>query len=400
MGSAASMHVALCTPISLKLLEHRLEHDGALPDGFRFPVAAFLVDELLKCGCEVTVVTSAYDCPRRMEWRGPRLRVIATPRRRPRLHCLDAYRREVRAMRQELAQAQPDIIHAQWTYEFADAALGTGIPCLVTARDAPWLIARHFRQFYRVYRAAYSSAWIVPRIRHLVCGSPHILRHYQREPGFRGDTCLIPNGLDERLFASGPKTAVRQAAQPVFQAVTEWNRLKNVPCLLRAFALVRRRMPGARLILLGRGMKAGEIAQTWAGPRGLCDGVAFQGERPYRDVLAAWQGSADIAVHTTREESFSMVVLEAMANGTPVVGGLHSGAVPWLLDDGQAGLLANIEDPADVARQMLRLAEDPVLYRDMSARAWTRARQAFTLQGAVKQYLAAYARVLGRHEPL
>lgn len=388
------MHVALCTPVSLRLLGPRLDHAGELPEGFSLPFAASLACQLLDRGCRVTVVTSAFDCPTRMAWQGPGLHVVATPRRRPRQYCFDLYRREVRGMRAALVEAQPDIVHAQWTYEFADAALGTRLPCLVTARDAPWLIAWHFRSLYRLYRAVYSSAWVVPRTRHLSCVSPHIERIFGREPGLRADVCVVPNGMDRREFVDAPRTALRNPAAPVFYAITEWNRLKNVPCLLRAFARVRREIPGARLVVNGPRMGPGQPGQRWAARQRLGDGVTFNGLRPHGELLRGLEQDADAVVHTTREESFSKVVLEAMVKGVPVVGGRRSGGVPWLLDGGQAGLLADIEDPSEVAAQMLRLVREPTLYRDLAARAWERARQEFTLDAVADRYLAAYQRVL------
>jgi hypothetical protein len=40
-------------------------------------------------------------------------------------------------MREALQREQPDILSAHWTYEFAAAAIATGIPHVVTAHDAP-----------------------------------------------------------------------------------------------------------------------------------------------------------------------------------------------------------------------------------------------------------------------
>jgi glycosyltransferase involved in cell wall biosynthesis len=296
-------------------------------------------------------------------------------------------------MAAELRQSGADVIHAEWTYEFADAALRAGRPCLVTGNDAPWLIAWHFRRAYRVLRALYSSLWVVPRIRHLTCVSPHIRRAYLREPLFRGACRVIPNGLAERHFAAAPRTSLRAPDAPVFGAATEWNPLKNVPCLLRAFGLVRRELPGARLLVCGPGLGAGEAAGRWAARWGLDVGVTFAGLKTHAEMLDTWAHAVDVAVHTTREESFSMVVLEAMAKGMPVVGGRHSGGVPWLLDGGRAGLLADVGRPEDVAAQMIRLARDPALYRETAARGWTRARSQFGLRSVAAQYLEAYAQV-------
>lgn len=391
------MHIALCTPVSLKLFDRHVEHAEALPDGFTYPFAFFLAMRLLDAGHRVTVVTSACDVPRRISWQGHggRLTVVATPRRRPRYYCWDVYRREVRAMCAELKQAAPDIIHAQWTYEFADAGLSAGLPCLVTARDAPWLIAWHFRRFYRLYRALYSSLWQVPRLRHLTCVSPHIRRLYMHEVFFKAESVgVVPNGLEREFFSGGPKARVNEREAPCFASVSGWNKLKNIPCLLRAFAAVRRRYPRATLLLMGGGLGQGQEAETWAIANSLADGVRFQGSLPYRVMLDLLEKETDVFVHTAREESFSMSTLEAMAKGIPVVGGKGTGGVPWLLDDGQAGLLVDIDSPDAVAGGMLELIENAERYTSVAARAYQRAASFFTMDAVVRQYQDVYESVL------
>ena len=391
------MHIALCTPVSLNLFEPHVRHEEPMPSGFTYPFAFFLTMRLLEAGHRVTVVTSACDVPLRTCWQDSsgRLTVIATPRRRPRYYCWDLYRREVRAMCAELRQSAPDLVHAQWTYEFADAGLSSGLPCLVTARDAPWLVAWHFKRFYRLYRAVYSSLYQAPRIRYFTSVSPHIQRLYRHEPFFRPEFCdVTPNGLEQRFFASGPRLAVRQPSAPCFVSVSGWSRLKNAPCLLRAFAVVRRRCPDAKLFLIGDGLGPGQKAETWAMKNGLTEGVVFKGVLPYREMLDLLDRTADICVHTTREESFSMVTLESMAKGIPVVGGLRSGGVPWLLDHGAAGVLVDIESPQAVAEGMIRLAEDRELYQAVAKRAYERAEEHFKTETIIKKYVSVYEHVL------
>jgi glycosyltransferase involved in cell wall biosynthesis len=379
------------------MFDKHVEHAEPLPLGCTYPFAFFLAIKLLDAGHQVTVVTSGFDVPHRMAWTGRegRLKVIAVHRRRTYYYCCDVYRREVRAMRAELKQVAPDIIHAQWTYEYADAALSTGLPCLVTARDAPWLIAWHFRKFYRLYRALYSSLWIIPGIRHFTCVSPHIKRIYEKEPFFRTiRTSVIPNGLERGLFASGPKDGIHDLNAPCFVSVSGWGRLKNVPCLLRAFAIVHARYPGATLVLVGSGLGKDQEAEIWAREKKLSDGIVFRGSLPYRMMLNVLENEADLFVHTTKEESFSMTTLEAMAKGAPVIGGRESGGVPWLLDNGAAGVVVDINSPEAVAAGMIHLVQNPEQYKTIAQCAYQRAIDLFTMDTVAQQYQKEYENVL------
>jgi glycosyltransferase involved in cell wall biosynthesis len=379
------------------MFDKHVQHMEPLPRGCTYPFAFFLTMKLLDAGHQVTVVTSGFDVPRRIVWAGfeGRLKVVAIHRRRTYYYCCDVYRREVRAMCSELTLAAPDIIHAQWTYEYADAALCTGLPCLVTARDAPWLIAWHFRKFYRLYRAVYSSLWIVPRIRYFTCVSPHIKKKFEKEPFFKTSySSVVPNGLDRCLFTSEPKERIRVPNEPCFVSVSGWGRLKNIACLLRAFAVVRTRYPRAKLILVGSELGKHQKAEEWASARNLSEGIVFRGALPYGMMLKVLENEADIFVHTTKEESFSMTTLEAMAKGVPVIGGRDSGGVPWLLDNGTAGVLVDINSPETVAAGMTQLVESPEKYQALAQCAYQRAVNCFTLDAVAQQYLNAYEGVL------
>jgi len=50
-----------------------------------------------------------------------------------------------------------------------------------------------------------------------------------------------------------------------------------------------------------------------------------------------------------------MSLLEAMHAGVPIVGGMHSGGVPWVLANGDAGILVDIRKPPEIARGISRL---------------------------------------------
>jgi glycosyltransferase involved in cell wall biosynthesis len=391
------MHLAFCSPISLPLFDSDVEHDGPLPQGFTYPFAYFLAMSCLHAGHRVSVVTSANDVPHRMAWqsRDGRLTVIVTPRRRTIRHSLDCYRREVQAMRAELVALVPDLIHAQWTYEHAEAALTTGIPTLVTARDAPWLIAWHFRQGYRVLRALYASLWVNPRIRHLSAVSEHIEHYYRREPFCRPrTTCVVPNGLERELFAPRPKQYISSVDAPLFLAISGWSRLKNLAPLIKAFAIVRERIPQAKLRVVGAAPGGGGRLEARLRQAGLLEHVSLVGHVPYRATLELMEREADIVVHPTLEESFSMVTLEAMAKGVPVIGGQRSGAVPWLLDHGQAGVVVDVRRPQALADAMVALARDPVRYAKLAATAHQRALKHFTLDGVIRKYMEAYQAVV------
>ena len=89
-----------------------------------------------------------------------------------------------------------------------------------------------------------------------------------------------------------------------------------------------------------------------------------------------------------------MAVLEAMAVGTPVVGGAQSGGIPYMIDHGRTGLLCDVADPARIAGAMATLLDDEPLRRQLGAAAQKHVFQHYSASVVVDRYLDAYERVL------
>ena len=102
---------------------------------------------------------------------------------------------------------------------------------------------------------------------------------------------------------------------PLAVAVGRLIAQKDHATLLRAFALVRERMPDARLAILGVGAARGARRGRSSRELGLEAAVSLPGRTEIRD----WLERADVFVHTSRWEGFGIVLLEAMLAGLPVV---------------------------------------------------------------------------------
>jgi len=83
-----------------------------------------------------------------------------------------------------------------------------------------------------------------------------------------------------------------------------------------------------------------------------------------------------------------------MSFGLPVIGGKHSGGVPWVLDYGKAGLLANISNPSEMAKKMNTLLEDKQLYLKVNNQSIQRIKDLFTQDAVATAYEAVYLKIL------
>ena len=109
------------------------------------------------------------------------------------------------------------------------------------------------------------------------------------------------------------------------------------------------------------------------------------------DDLRLLYSHADVFVYPSRYEGFGLPVVEAMACGTPVITS-NTTSLPEVAGD--AAILINPEDPAELAQAMLRVLEDSDLRKVLRTKGFERA-GLFTWERTARQTLSVYHKVCG-----
>jgi glycosyltransferase involved in cell wall biosynthesis len=227
---------------------------------------------------------------------------------------------------------------------------------------------------------------------------------------------VIPNGVDQQVFAPGDRQAARQrlnipaeAQVLLFSANTVKKNIYKDYATMRA-AVVRvatANIPGPVLfIALGE-----ELPPERQGNAELRF-VPFQRDPA---ILAAYYQAADLYVHAAHIDTFPTSILEALACGTPViataVGGIPeqvksldletlrtaSGAELDALDSDASGVLTPAADPEAMALAIIRLLGADALRARLSANAAADARKRFDLNRQTDRYLEWYHQVQQNH---
>jgi len=197
---------------------------------------------------------------------------------------------------------------------------------------------------------------------------------------------VVRNGIDCARFAR-PRDREFPGA-PVIGAVGRFSAEKGHRHLVEAMTQVRRRLPEARLVLVGYGALEAEL-RGLTSRRGLDGGVTFAGERDSAGVLPSF----DVFVQPSLYESQGIAILEAMAAGVPVVA-TDVGGIRDVVRDGETGLLAAAADPASLAEAILRMAGDPALAVRLSTRAGREVRERFSIATMLDAYAGLYRQLL------
>lgn len=215
-------------------------------------------------------------------------------------------------------------------------------------------------------------------------------------------------GSRERLSVITPGTAAQRETmsrtmarrrldlpleQPLLLFVANDYRRKGLDALLQA---LKQLPPDVQLAVAGKpGAAASYLEQVRE--LGLASRVHFLG--PQDDLMPAYR-AADCLVHPTLEDTYAMVVLEAMAHDLPVVvsGPAHCGISRELHDGQEALLLHDPRNSADIAR-LARAVLDDVHLANRLRRQGLGFAQARSWERATLEYEALYRQALSIHSP-
>ena len=211
---------------------------------------------------------------------------------------------------------------------------------------------------------------------------------------YPGPFSVIPNGVDVKRFhpAVAPFEAWRDPSRINLLFVGRLDPRKGVHVLLDAMPEVVRRTEGrARLLIVGDSYLRPRFQSSLA--PGIRDHVTFLGHVPSSD-LPRWYATGDVFVSpATGNESFGIVLAEAMASGRPVVAsdipGYRTVVTPEV-----DGIVAPPGDAAALAEQLVRVANDEGLRHALAQRgrqrsldfAWPRVTDA--IEGVYRDALA------------
>lgn len=180
------------------------------------------------------------------------------------------------------------------------------------------------------------------------------------------DIRVVPNAVDHRQFDSPPRS---RGEPPTVGYIYSGASIKGADRCLAAIALAREALPELRVLAFGSELPSAELA--------VPPGAEFS-FRPPQECVAALYARCDAWLFCSRQDSFGLPILEAMACRTPVIG-VPVGAAPELLAAG-AGVLVDAPGEealiGEVARALIRLCQQPAAeWLAISERAYARARE-------------------------
>lgn len=178
-------------------------------------------------------------------------------------------------------------------------------------------------------------------------------------------TGIVPNIIDLSRFKAKDRVIDSDLPKTHWPHIIVTRNLEPIydnPTALRAFSIVRRTFPLARLTLAGSGPEGPALEQLAAG-LGLGDAVTFTG-RLDNEGMAAIYANADIMINPSLADNMPISILEALASGVPVVS-TNVGGVPYLVEHQKTAMLVPAQNPEAMASAILSLIDDRAKARAM-----------------------------------
>jgi glycosyltransferase involved in cell wall biosynthesis len=189
---------------------------------------------------------------------------------------------------------------------------------------------------------------------------------------------VVPHYMEQRYDASSP---VPRDGYVLF--LGRLSPEKGILQLIRAWQELRQNL--ARLVIAGIGPLEREAADL---VRKLAlNNVEFRGFVPPSEHRELWAGAKFVVVPSIWDEPFPLVVLEAWANGRPLIVS-NWGSLPETVGD--AGLIAQVEKEGELAGAMRTLLEENGLAEELAARGTAKLRSQFNRELWLERIRAVY----------
>jgi glycosyltransferase involved in cell wall biosynthesis len=286
--------------------------------------------------------------------------------------------RALRRLEANLREGSYDVVHIHTPFvaHYAGVALARrlGLPVIETYHT-------FFEEYFHHY-APFLPGWLTRRIARsmtvsqcravdaLVVPSPQMLSKL-REYGVETPAEVLPTGIDSARFRGGDGARFRAAHgipadRPMLVHISRVAHEKNIDFILRMLSHVVRTVPDVLLVIAGEGPALGHL-KAMVERLGLRANVQFVGYLDRSTTLLDCYRAGHAFVFASRTETQGLVLLEALALGTPVISTAVMGTAD-VLKDAQGALVVE-ENEAAFAEAVIRVLHTPQLRSELAAKA-------------------------------
>ena len=291
----------------------------------------------------------------------------------------------------ELATIKPDMIHAHVAGTYAQVAYMTGLPAVLTLHGirhrGSWLDRGWLNRQVRRPLITREEKNCVRRARHIIAISPYVREVFGSL--IRAQVYLIENPVAPKFFQAQNR---EEAGRILFAGRIADG--KGVHHLVEALPRVLDCVPTARLRVAG-GVDDGyygELVQSTIQELGLGNHVDLLEQLDEEHLVEEYERCA-LLVLPSRQETAPMVIEQSMAAGKAVVA-TRVGGVPYLVSQGETGLIVDYGDGAELADAITRVLSNDAWRARLGEQAKKESVRRFRAEVVARQTYKVYREIL------
>ncbi|KKG11799.1 glycosyl transferase family 1 [Methanosarcina mazei] len=274
----------------------------------------------------------------------------------------------------KILEISPDLVHLHFTYPPYSFITQLTIPVVITVHGLNSMRVKgsYPKSDYLNFRFIlypYFEKKALQRASRIINVSQWTKEKSDSVIGVNSKTVYIPNGI---VYEKYSNIKPRDLNHPSIFFAGRLVKLKNVDILIKALSIIKETNPDAHLYIAGSGpqyQKLGSLSVEFNVDKNITF-LNFISE----DEMLKMYASVDIFALPSKFENCPMVLLEALAVGTPVVAS-NVGGIPQILDNGKYGLLAESGNVEDFAQKIITLIKNKSLRNELSEKGKQRVKE-------------------------
>jgi len=331
---------------------------------------------LIDLGHDVVIFTIAKDPHKYIDEKYSHIKIITLPSIPAFIYPTLRFTVPVGFAYKQLKKFKPDIIHTHTPFAVGwEAVIGAkmlNVPLVGTHHTFYDDYLKHVKMDYKWGR---NLSWKYTAIYYnrcdLILSPTQSLADALETQGLKKSVNILRNSLDTDFFkptknltdkSNLKKDREIKGLSLIFQGRLSYEKSHDV--VLKAFALMIKKMPGLTLVMAGDGPERGNLEKL-AEELKIKDKIIFTGFVPYGEKVVKNYQASDIYITASKSENMPIAILEAMAVGLPIITVKERG-LKEIINDGVNGFFAKTDNPADMAKKTLELLSDPVLLKKFS----------------------------------
>ena len=296
----------------------------------------------------------------------------------------DLFNKEINYILKAIDIIKPDIILANWPYEYAYAAHRSKIKYIVVNHDVPHKVFYYIPTLFRFVRFMMAKN-ILRKVKNIITPSLYLKNETQKYSD--ANIKVIFNPISESFFKKKiniKKNNKIKKIKKILMINNGFNKRKNIKKAIIAFTYLIKNKLSYKLYLYGSEMAKNEACYNWAIKEKInLKNIFFMG---YIDniKLANIFKKSDIFLSTSLEETFGVIYGEAMAAGLPIIAGKKSGATKEVIKN--CGILTDVSSVKSIRKSIMKYNNEKI-YNKKRIMGIKRANKYLNLNIITKKYI-------------